>query len=254
MSDAAGASIHFRNDVAQWDDAHRYTPAPRHRRRILLNLLDRLEFKDCLDAGCAQPFLITEIINRFRVVGFGCDISKEVMDLNRRNFPAIEFAALDLTKERWPGDRQFDVVVSSEVLEHIDDWPTALRTLVAMTRKHLLITVPGGRVRAMDRIVGHHRHFEGRELIAEIEANGCTVRTYRRWGFPFHALYKRAISLLSPEAMYQKFSGGGRYTFSQRFLSHILYGLFFMNIFNSGDQIIILADVVRGRSNVAPPS
>lgn len=100
----------------------------------------------------------------------------------------------------------------------------------------------------MDRIVGHHRHFAGPELIRELEANGCTVRTYRRWGFPVHALYKRAISLLSPEAMYQNFSGGDRYTFSQRLVSHILYGLFFMNVFNRGDQIIVLADVGGGGS------
>lgn len=244
----------MRNDVANWDDAHRYTPAPRHRRRILLRMMEGLAFKDCLDAGCAQPFLIAEIVRRFGVEGFGCDISSEVMAINSREVPEITFKALDLTKERWHGDRQFDLVVSSEVLEHIDDWPTAVKTLVAMTRKHLLITVPGGKVRAMDRIVGHHRHFAGAELIAALEANGCRVTTYRRWGFPMHALYKRAISLLSPAAMYQRFSGGDRYTLSQRWVSHVLYALFFMNVFDRGDQIIVLADCNGGRAKGAARS
>jgi hypothetical protein len=45
--------------------------------------------------------------------------------------------------------------------------------------------------------------------------------------------------------MYRTFSGGQRYTFTQRLLSHMLYGLFFMNVFNRGDQIIVLADVGR---------
>ena len=234
-----------RNDVALWDDAHRYTPAPRHRRRILLDIMATLDFRACLDAGCAQPFLIGEIVRRFNVVGYGCDISSTVMESNRRIAPDLEFLALDLTKECWPGDQQFDLVVSSEVLEHIAERPTAVKSLVAMSRKHLLITVPGGRVRTMDRIVGHHFHFTGLELAKALEAEGCTVKQMRRWGFPMHALYKRLISLLSPEKLYRSFSGGERYTFSQRLVSHILYYAFYMNVFNAGDQVIILAEVNR---------
>ena len=52
------AGANATNVVAQWDDAHRYTPAPRHRRRLILDLLAGLDFADCLDAGCAQPFLL----------------------------------------------------------------------------------------------------------------------------------------------------------------------------------------------------
>jgi hypothetical protein len=243
MPETHPAVVDMPNDVAQWEDAHRYTPAPRHRRRILLDMMETLDFRDCLDAGCAQPFLIEEIVRRFRVEGFGCDISAEVMESSRRTAPGIQFAALDLTRERWPGGRQFDLVVSSEVLEHIADWPSAVKSLVAMTRKHLLITVPGGKVRAMDRIVGHYFHFQGPELVAALEQAGCTVTRVRRWGFPVHSLYKRLISALSPETLYQSFSGGSSYSISQRFVSHILYCLFYMNVFNAGDQIIILAEV-----------
>ncbi len=39
------------DEVAAWDDAHRYTPAPRHRRRLLLKLIGTLDFSDVLDAG-----------------------------------------------------------------------------------------------------------------------------------------------------------------------------------------------------------
>jgi len=141
--------------VVNWGDAHRYSPAPRHRRRLLRRWIDQLDFADVLDAGCAQPFLLREVLARHAVEGFGCDLSDRVIAANRSVLPGCQFRTLDLTAEAWPDGRRFDLVICSEVLEHLADWPAAVANLVGMTRKHLLITVPGGPLRAMDRTVGH---------------------------------------------------------------------------------------------------
>lgn len=236
------AGTNAANVVADWDDAHRYTPAPRHRRRLILKMIAGLDFGDCLDAGCAQPFLLQAILQRHPVAGFGCDISDEVMERNRQLIPGAEFRVLDLAQQTWPDGRQFDLVVSSEVLEHIEDWEAAVANLVRMTRKHLLITVPSGPVRLMDRLVGHHRHFAGPELIAALEKNDCTIRRVRYWGFPMHSLYKAMLSKLSPARLYSAFSGGSRYGLGKRLLSHLLYFLFFVNdLGNSGAQLFVYA-------------
>lgn len=239
------AGVNEKNIVAQWDDAHRYTPAPRHRRRLLLRMIADLGFQDCLDAGCAQPFLLEEIVRRYKVAGFGCDISDTVMLANQQLLPHCEFRALDLSREVWADNRQFDLVISSEVLEHIPEWQAALANLVRMARRHLLITVPSGKLRPMDQMVGHYRHFQGPELLSALEEAGCEIIKVRRWGFPFHALYKVLISRLSPEKLYNSFAGT-QYTPSQRLMSDILYGLFYLNDFaNEGDQLIVLARTAR---------
>ena len=235
------AGANEKNVVAHWDDAHRYTPAPRHRRRLLLRMIADLNIKDCLDAGCAQPYLLQEVVRRFEVAGFGCDISDEVMAANQQQLPNCQFMALDLSREVWPGGRQFDLVVCSEVLEHIPEWRLALSNLVRMSRQYLLITVPGGRIRPMDRMVGHCQHFQGPELVSALRDNGCSVMQVRRWGFPLHSLYKVLISQVAPEKLYNSFSGV-RYSLFQRALSHALYLLFYLNDFsNAGDQLIVLA-------------
>lgn len=235
------AGANEKNVVAGWDDAHRYTPAPRHRRRLIMRLIADLGFRDCLDAGCAQPYLLQEIVRRYGVRGYGCDISDQVMAQNGRLVPDCEFRALDLTRERWPDGRQFDLVVCSEVLEHIPNWQLALSNLVGMTRRHLLITVPSGQIRTMDRMVGHEQHFQGPELLAAIEEQGLVVTQVRRWGFPIHSLYKALISSASPERLYNAYSGT-RYSLSQRLLSHALYLAFYPNdLFNAGHQLIVLA-------------
>jgi hypothetical protein len=231
-----------KNVVAAWDDAHRYTPAPRHRRRLILRMLEGLDFAECLDTGCAQPFLLREIMTRYQVTGYGCDISDQVMEENQRILPEAEFRVLDLTKEVWPNGRQFDLVVCSEVLEHIEDWQDAVANLVKMTRTHLLITVPSGRLRTMDQLVGHRQHFEHPVLASVLERCGCKVRQVRYWGFPLHSLYKGLISKLSPAKLYSSFSGVTSYGWAKRAFSEVLYWSFFANdVGNSGNQLLIHA-------------
>lgn len=235
-----------RDAVASWDDAHRYTPAPRHRRRLLLKEMGELYFHDVLDAGCAQPFLLKEIVARFNVSGFGCDVSECVLEENRRIAPDCEFRALDLSREVWPGGRTFDLVVCSEVLEHIDCWKDALANVVRMARDEILITVPAGPLRAMDKRVGHHRHFAGPELVKALEALGCRVDPVEFWGWPVHSAYKAAISRVAPDRLYDAFSGGMKYGLGKKIASELLYRAFYLNdLFNKGNQIIIHAKVPR---------
>ena len=112
---------------------------------------------------------------------------------------------LDLSQEVWP-DRTFDIVICSEVLEHIPDWPAAVANLARMAREYVLITVPTGKVRAMDRMVGHTQHFAGPELVAALGAAGCWPLEVRRWGFPVHSLYRMLISAQA-DRVYDAFSG-----------------------------------------------
>jgi hypothetical protein len=245
--------VRDRNEVAAWDDAHRYTPAPRHRRRLLLKIIDGLQFSEVLDAGCAQPFLLGEVVARYGVPGAGCDLSERVVAENRRVLPGCDFEAFDLTSATWPGGRRFDLVVCSEVLEHLADWPDAVANLVRMTRKHLLITVPGGPLRAMDRRVGHVGHFRGPELTLALEALGCSVVRMAHWGWPLHTAYKAAISSLAPDRLYALFSGGGRYGPGKKLVSELLYRAFFLNdFFGRGHQLIVHARVHRSALGARP--
>lgn len=234
---------HDKNIAAQWDDSHRYTPTARHRRRLLLQIIADLGFRDVLDAGCAQPHLLQEIVHRYDVEGFGCDISDEVIAKNQVHIPECQFLTLDLTHERWPRERQFDLVVSSEVLEHIPDWRLALRNLVAMSRKHVLISVPGGTLRSVEQMLGHYRHYQGPELLSALEDAGCAIVSVRRWGFPMYDLYKLLISRLAPEKLYPTFCTNERsYSTIQKLVTHVLFALFFLNDrFSAGDQLIVLA-------------
>lgn len=226
----------------KWDDSQFYLPLPRHRRKLILHLLRRLQFKDVLDAGCAQHYLLDVITKQFKVKGYGCDISSKIIEANQIRAPHNEFKQVDLEKETW-GNQQFDVVISSEVIEHIRDWESAVEHLAMMSKKYLLITVPGGQKRRVDEIVGHYRHFKGAELKNAIEKQGFTCLRLVRHGFPMHSLYKRMINRMAPEKLYLSFHSGKKYSFTKKLLAHGLYFAFYLNwLFPMGDQLYILAE------------
>jgi SAM-dependent methyltransferase len=225
-----------RNVVAEWDDAHRYSPAPRHRRRLIVSLLRQAGATEVLDAGCGQPFLLEELRVKLGVPCSGCDVSDAVVAQWGGDLRVV-----DLERERWPDGRTFDAVVCTEVLEHIDDWRAALHNVGAMARTHLLITVPGGKRRPMDAIVGHRRHFTVPQVVGALREQGFEPVVARRWGWPLHTLYRWAISRAGAERMYRSF-GTERYSRAQIALSNALYAAFFANDpFRRGDQIVVLA-------------
>ena len=232
--------------VTRWDAAHYFSPAPRHRRRLILQWIRGLQFGDVLDAGCAQPYLLQDIMRQRRVPAYGCDVSAAVVEENRRRCAGAEFAVVDLSRARWAGGRQFDLVVCSEVIEHIDDWRRALGHVAAMARRHLLVTVPSGHVYPIDRHVGHVRHFDGAELNAELERGGdFRVVRSRHWGMPVHSVYKLLINRINPRAMYETFAEG-EYGLGKRALAQSLYVAFFANdLFRGGGQYLMLAERVR---------
>jgi hypothetical protein len=229
------------NLAAAWDDVHRYSPAPRHRRRLLRRLLTPLAFDTLLDVGCGQPYLLAEWQALGKTVA-GCDLSPQVIRENRRRLPSARFAVVDISRGVFPGRKRFDLVVASEVLEHLDNWRAGLRHCCAQSQRYLVITVPCGPRYTIDRMVGHHQHFTGPELAAELGRHGFRVKRLRRWGFPLHTLYKWLINGVAPERLYQRF-GASRYGWGQKAASQFLYGLFFVNdLFPWGQQLLLLAE------------
>lgn len=100
-------------------------------------------------------------------------------------------------------DRAFDVVVCSEVLEHIDDHAAALGAIV----RHLR---PGGRLylsvplrqdlwTQVDDAVGHVRRYGRGELAGMCKGLGLDVLDDLSTGFPLYNAYYQVLGRKSPE-------------------------------------------------------
>lgn len=225
--------------LSHWDDFFVHNPASRWRRRIAADLIAGLEFGSVLDVGCGDGSLALFLKERFGRPTFGLEADAGRPRLADR---LDGFYPMSIAAER-PG-RSFDLVVATEVLEHIPDDAAALRNMRAVCGKHLLVTVPSGPIRATDRHMGHVRHYDLAGLEAKVRAAGFEVAEAFAWGFPFHSLYKAAQDVV-PGAMISGF-GSGRYGPPAKAFCAALTALFALNVRGAGCQLFLLARAPSG--------
>jgi len=102
---------------------------------------------DILDVGCGTGEHLTAPLaaRGYRVVGVDVHAASIEAARSRRVIPGLSFELGDVADVRGTG-RQFDVVICSEVLEHVDDpreFLTAVRPLVRSSGA-LILTTPNG--------------------------------------------------------------------------------------------------------------
>lgn len=128
----------------QFDARYQYSPAFRERLQIWTDLIKRHAKPDgdALDAGCGSGVLsVVAAEHSRRVIAF--DASAEMVRLAREKQTAaselsnVEFRELRMEQIADLGEEDFAIVLSSSVLEYLDDFSGALDALAARL-------IPGG--------------------------------------------------------------------------------------------------------------
>lgn len=223
--------------ATQWDDTKEYGPFSRHLRRLLMNTIRPLSFSSVLDVGCGQGAFLSTLRAEFpHIKPNGVDLSTVAVELARKRIPDGRFWILDTVKKRL--NEKFDLVVCSEVIEHIPDDSLALRSLAAMTGKYLVLSTVQGRIRRFEaEQIGHVHAYGPGEVVQKIEASGFRVRNVIQWGFPFYSpLYRNFLEFIDARGTSGTFGPG------RKILSQMLYALFLGNSSKRGDEIIVLAE------------
>lgn len=231
-----GAAAH----ESEWDDFFRYNPASRHRRRILHTLIsrNRLSFKRVLDIGCGDGRLLEEMHKRYGCQMYGIEVGHTSCP-GRLGEKLSGFYKIDIQEERAPGE--FDLLLCTELLEHIPNIKAAACNLARMCKKegaHLLVTVPAGPMRKTDIYMGHVRHYTQGALISLLSNVGFDTLECFAWGNPFHSLYRKILDIF-PKRIMQDYAKT-RYTWKNKLLCQVLYYTFFLNSYQTGNQLFYL--------------
>lgn len=221
-----------------WGEMIDYSPAPMHRRRLIKQLMRGLKFKTVLDVGCGNGKLIDEIHKKFGVQVSGIDVSDLITRENRIRYKKHNFHCMDI--QRTCLDEKFDLVICSELIEHLDNLEKAFDNLTKMTLRYLIVTTPAGAVFPIDNKMGHAKHLNKEHLIRMLEKNKFKILEFINWGFPFHTIYKYSINLF-PFYFISTFAET-RYGFCKKFFSFLLYCLFYLNCEKWGYQMVVLAE------------
>ena len=234
------------------------SPAAFHRRRVVAALARAASPRAArvLDAGCGQGELLETLVRALPgSIVDGADVSEQSVADSRRRNPSRDLFTMDLSAadfERVHSARlgAYDLVVCSEVVEHIGDDAGAVRNVKQLMAPggHLIVTVPGGKMSRFDRAIGHHRHYRARDLRSLLVGAGLDVDRVLAWGFPFHNLYRSAVRLASSLSLPERGEGGAGSSDTSGVLgaaytafSKILRPLFYLNGTRWGEQMIALA-------------
>ncbi|NMB70365.1 class I SAM-dependent methyltransferase [candidate division WWE3 bacterium] len=114
-------------------------------KKKLLEILEDCEpFEYIADLGCGEGFIIDTLLTKYpnvKVDGF--DISQSAIDIAKKKHPNFNFYQSDVKNLPQPAKtNKYDLVVLTEVLEHIDDYKRVLENIQDMNFKTLIISVP----------------------------------------------------------------------------------------------------------------
>jgi len=237
------------------------SPAAFHRRRVVVRLAAKAArgARAILDVGCGQGELLSELSRALPSASVsGADLSEQSIADSRKKNPDYDLFVMDLTDagfEQKHAERlgNYDLVVCSEVIEHIEDDGLAVRRLRSLLAPggHLIITVPGGRMSRFDKVIGHYRHYRPRDLERLMRTNRLETERVLAWGFPFHNVYRTAVRVASvatiPRSSKPKRdkaqSGVVSSVLGQAYtvFGKALKPLFYFNLSRWGEQMVVVA-------------
>jgi len=219
-----------------WGDVQRYGPSHRIHRHILIKMLEQLQFETLLEVGCGNGMNLFAIRQAFPAVKLaGTDISGTALAQLQGVLPDIPTYRLDATEDTIEG--QYDVVISLDVLEHIENDVAVINNMYKMTKKYVLISTLQGRMRESERDIGHVRNYLVGELQGKMESAGFVIEKTIEWGWPIYSPLFRNL-LFCCGVQQHTF---GRYGLLKRLACEVLYWLFHLSSYRRGDILFVLA-------------
>ena len=218
-----------------WGDTQDYGPVHRHSARTITNLIRPLGVNSIIDVGCGTGLNLAHLQRELKIKDVtGVDISQAAIEAAKRRVSG-DLRAMDVMTEP-PIGRQFDLVLSAQVIEHIDEDQRFLETLYALCGRYCLVATMQGRMRPSEKYIGHLRNYTRAGLTGMMERAGFKVEKVVEWGFPFYSpLFRSFMELL----------GGHRRRVGQkpydRFVAALLFQLYRLNSSSKGDVIFVLA-------------
>ena len=154
----------------------------------LISLIKPLKAESILDTGCGEGFTMDKLAK----LGIGKKIegieySKEAISFGKKLFPHLTIkqgSVYDLPYK----DNSFDLIICTEVLEHLEYPIRALKEMLRVSKKYLVISIPneplfmisnflrGKNLSSLGNDVGHINHWNPLSFKKYLGKNGLMIK------------------------------------------------------------------------------
>ena len=110
--------------------------------KAFITEIKKLRPEKILDVGCGEGFALQRL-NQKKIGKklTGIDFLDTAIEIGKRERPYLDLSQGNIYDIPFK-DNSFDLVICSEVLEHIDDPEKGLRELIRVSSKHIVLSVP----------------------------------------------------------------------------------------------------------------
>lgn len=185
--------------LAEW------VPLPRYllRTRVVKNLIRQLAPHDFIEIGAASGDM-AQWMSAQGMSGTAVEISAEALRMLRARLQGNDRVQV-FNKDSRDLKAESDLLLSMEVLEHIEDDTAALANWYELVRPggHIVISVPAHQRRfsAEDEMAGHFRRYEKTELHEKLMAAGFNAPRIMNYGFPLGLALKQLRTFVARARM-----------------------------------------------------
>jgi 2-polyprenyl-3-methyl-5-hydroxy-6-metoxy-1,4-benzoquinol methylase len=157
----------------------------------LISLIKPLGTESILDAGCGEGFTMDKL-TKSGISGEieGIEYSKESISFGKKLFPSLNIKQASIYNLPYK-DKSFDLVICTEVLEHLEEPEKAVKEMLRVSRKYLIATVPnepffmlsnllrGKNLSRFGNDAGHINHWNPFGLKKFLENQGLKMKKIR---------------------------------------------------------------------------
>lgn len=180
----------YLNDVKYW------------KLKYLTLLLDRnepLPINQVVEIGCATGELLNQFLNEKNFKKTGIDISDENIKYAQTFFENIDFKSIDYKDFFNNNKEKVDVVILSDILEHVEDDVEMLK-ISGENSQYVLLNMPiekvpeyKDRIYGIDDIEGHLRAYSVKDTENLIEKAGLKVVDFEVRNYVLEPVFKNYL-------------------------------------------------------------
>lgn len=169
--------------------------------QAFINELKKLKIDSVLDVGCGEGFILNKLMEEGIGKNWqGIDYSKDAVEIGKKVHPKLNLKKGSIYDSKFK-DNSFDLVVCTEVLEHLEDTKKALHEVLRISKRYVLLSVPNepffllSNFTQWGKDIGHINHwtFWGFEKFIKANAGVKVHIASRKYPFPWTMLILEKI-------------------------------------------------------------